>query len=338
MDGHVCPKHTGANAAQTKMALGESRASLQEGTMLYLLAWIFLDVGVVYSFSQDAEGAAWYEYMTNQVWIYVTVAKLAFMLCLACASCHSRPRQNHPVVWCAVTVFVGAGCAQVGVLFTFFTLNFYDDTLLDTMHRLGHSLAAVILWNHARHVTVCFLHLLVYFGERRFIGHVLHDDLGQDRSLQPAVALAVAVGTAWGIGIAHTFFFNDYEIYMFTSTALRGGCMVVYALSSLVAGMYFVHGPAQTTFEDFCNPTRNAYILGCTLAVVELTPLNVGRSTIARDGHATEPPPLCDGSVLSSGTVKTAESDTMGLLHSTMPAWGARTKPWTVVSPFSSFS
>ena len=230
--------------------------------------------------------------MTNQVWIYVTMAKVAFMLCIACATCEAPHRSCRSGVWWATVGFVAAGCAQIGILFTFFTLNLYDDTLLDTLYRQGHSLAAVVIWNHARHVTVCFLHLLVYFGERQFIGHVIHDDLGERRRLTPPVALAVAVSVTWAIGVMHAFFFNDYEIYMFESTALRGGCMVVYALSSLVAGIYFVHGPAQTSFREWCDPARSAYVLGVTLpAYYKQVDETRGVATFVADVHTgTEPP------------------------------------------------
>jgi len=239
-----------------------SRAVLSEGTTVYLGIWILLDAAVVYSFvTDDSSTSAWYEYMTNQTWMYVTCVKVAFMALLLCTFRGYGVRDYRSVRWIVSVLFLSAGCAQVGVLFTFFSLNYYDDTLIDTLHKSGYTMAEVMLWNHARHVTVCFLHLLVYFGERSLIGHIIYDNLGEDVYPGPSAAVTMAFLPAWVIGIVHAAIYDDYRIYMFTSYTLRLGCMVVYALASLLSALYFVYGPAYTTYRDFCDPMRTARVM-----------------------------------------------------------------------------
>jgi hypothetical protein len=233
------------------------------------MIWGCLDVAVIYSFyNDDASGSAWHEYMTNQAWLYVTVVKNLFILMLICSSCGFSMHKCRYIWWCGTVLFLSAGCAQAGILFTFFSLNFYDDTLIETLHKSGYTLAEVMLWNHARHVTVCFLHLLVYFGERSFIGHMIYDNLA--REVYPGTSLTVACAflPAWIIGIVHAILYDDYKIYMFTSYHLRLGCMMVYALASLIAALYFVYGPARTTYYDFCDPMRISRIFGHKLEFI----------------------------------------------------------------------
>ena len=240
--------------------------SIQEGSAVYLAIWFVLDFGVIAAiYTQTDLNAAWYEYLTNQVWLTAFFVKIFFVVVRSNVSmpedkmCHLK--------WWVVASFIAVGCAQAGVLITFFALTQQDDTLISDFVHAGVAVADVMIWNHLRHVTVCFLHLLVYISERRYISRVANECIGESwNSDERLFALfVVAVGAPMLMGLVHVVLFDDKRIYKFTDPMVGVRCMIFYGLSVVVSGVYFIYGPVRTTYNDTKTPSQLGLVIAWEL-------------------------------------------------------------------------
>jgi hypothetical protein len=227
----------------------EGHGQSSECSIVFLVLWGLLDLCVLIEIIiEEDTNAAPYEYLTNQVWISVFVVKIFFVVALFRHKTGYEDKAQIRKLWYIVASFLAAGAAQAGIMMTFFVLAYQDCTLLSGMVQQGVAISDVMIWNHLRHVTVCFLHLLVYIGERRFITRITYDNSRKDYSVNSLFAYVVL--TPLTLGFVHSIFFDDQRIYRYQDKMVGLHCMFAFGLAVIVAGSYYVYGPIRTTYRD----------------------------------------------------------------------------------------
>jgi hypothetical protein len=220
----------------------------QIAVAVLLILWFGLDVAVVLVDKSDVHAA---EYLTNQIWMVTTVAKLALVVDVV----RVRDMHDQDTVslcgWATSLLFIVAGTAQAGVLGGFFLLTWLDCTLLTTMMKDNvHTLSEVMVWNHARHVTVCFLHLSITWSLRWYLSsnaHAIHDIRILCSSIQTSYTLfcAFALLIPVSIGLVHSYFFDDKLLYMFVDEAINYKCQFAFGTAAMAATIYYVFVPLR---------------------------------------------------------------------------------------------
>ena len=209
--------------------------------------WFTLDVGVVIVDEPDPRAM---HFLTNQVWV-VSVAVKAALLVDMMKSHLVQPgcKQVNLVGWTVSLFFLVIGAAQAGVLGAFFTLMWLDSHLLDSMLSSGeHTLSEIVIWNHARHVTVCFVHLGVVWSMRHYLScnsqgaHPLVG--GCSTSYKGFCFLVVALPILGGLG--HSWRFDDMRTYKYREEWVGRHCQLVFGLFSSIAAMYFLCVPMSS--------------------------------------------------------------------------------------------
>jgi hypothetical protein len=135
-----------------------------------------------------------------------------------------------------------------------FVLAYQDCTLLTGIVAEGVAISDVLIWNHLRHVTVCFLHLLIYISERRFISRVANECLRLKTTDPLDLMFAYVIIIPVVIGVLHSCFFDDSHIYRFQESAVGRHCMIAFGLSVVVASAYYVYGPIRSTYNEAQHP------------------------------------------------------------------------------------
>lgn len=212
-------------------------------------AWLALDVCVVYV---DREDENMYRYLTNQVWLLALLSKL----CLIIEVLRWRREVDYENVsrfgWITSLLFLIVGCAQFGVLAAFFLLVWLDSSLLDNMLITEHTLAEIIAWNHLRHVTVCFVHLVIVWSMRHYLSRnaETHHDVCCGWSMNFCIFCGALIGVPLFIGLLHSAIFDDQELYRFGSVDIGSKCQVAFSLFSLSAAIYFLCVPLRSSWLE----------------------------------------------------------------------------------------
>jgi hypothetical protein len=226
-----------------------------ECTAVFLGLWFFLDsLVIVGMITQEDKNASAYEYLTNQVWAFVLFSKLCFVYALYNREDFSKDKTKIQTMWFMNANFVASGTAQAGIMMTFFVLAYQDCTLLTGIVAEGVAISDVLIWNHLRHVTVCFLHLLIYISERRFISRVANECLRLKTTDPLDLMFAYVIIIPVVIGVLHSCFFDDSHIYRFQESAVGRHCMIAFGLSVVVASAYYVYGPIRSTYNEAQHP------------------------------------------------------------------------------------
>ena len=111
-----------------------------------------------------------------------------------------------------------------------------------------HTLAEVLVWNHARHVTVCFLHLSVTWSSRHYISN-------NARSVHAFSVLGYLFHTRYlcfaaftflvpvSIGLLHSHLFDDRKLYMFVDESVGYKCQAAFGSAAFLATIYYIFVP-----------------------------------------------------------------------------------------------
>jgi hypothetical protein len=240
-----------------------SKSQLMEGTSFYIAIWAMLDIAVVYSFTADEDAISWSLWLTNQVWLFMLISKFLLVVGRIKVDYFHSSDELAIALWFMCASFVAAGCAQAGVMTTFFVLSYQDCTLIAGIVEDGHSISDVLIWNHLRHVTVCFLHLLVYFSERRFISRVANECLGPGRLYR---FFWTAVSVPIVLGLLHSWTSDDQKVYRYRDSAVGVRCMICYGVTVLIAATYYTYGPIRTIYMDSKQPYTLAIAIDLDLS------------------------------------------------------------------------
>ena len=148
------------------------------------------------------------------------------------------------------------GCMQFGVLGAFFLLTSMDASLLDhMMNNENHTLAEIIIWNHARHVTVCILHLAIVWSIRHYLArnaHGVHPTcVGHTNFIAFQVALYISPLL---IGLLHALLFDDQKLYMFGDKDIGSYCQLWAAVCSATAAFYYIKVPINGVATEQTQP------------------------------------------------------------------------------------
>ena len=198
-----------------------------------------------------------YRYLTNQVWIVGIVSKIFIVLELLRWRKSEDQERVSLAGWCTSLLFLVLGCAQFGILAAFFLLVWLDSTLLDKMlENQQHTLAEIIAWNHLRHVTVCFLHIVTLWSLRHYLSR--NAETSQpirllskgECTLNFSVFCALLLVMPLAIGLLHSLFFDDKELYKFGSTDIGSKCQFAFAVFSVAAGIYFLCVPLRSSWLE----------------------------------------------------------------------------------------
>jgi hypothetical protein len=229
-------------------------------TGVLLTMWFFLDFLVVLMDRSDVHA---FEYLTNQIWALTLIAKIALVADMYCTrdTHHQSPGQFTSVTgWITSLLFLIAGTAQFGVLGGFFLLTWLDCTLLTSMmlDQL-HTLSEVMVWNHIRHVTVCFLHLSITWSMRHYLSN-------NARSVNDFQLICISCKTRYSVfvtcvfvipvalGLLHYMIFDDKKLYMFIETSIGYRCQLAYAIAVLLASMYYILVPLRAVELERRDP------------------------------------------------------------------------------------
>jgi hypothetical protein len=262
-------------------------------TIVLLTLWFILDAVVVMIDKEDSRAT---EYLTNQIWALAFIAKVA----LAFELYQNRNMPDGSSVssitgWMTSLLFLMTGTAQFGVLGGFFLLTWLDCTLLASMlMNQVHTLSEVMVWNHARHVTVCFLHLSITWSMRRYLSNnarAVNDVQFMCISFQTHYSVfAVSVFVVpVSLGLLHTALFDDKKLYMFIDTSIGYRCQLAYATAALLASLYYILVPLRAVELERREPQG-----------VESVTRPVFR--IIGDNYETENPRIHDAHVLDGQT------------------------------------
>lgn len=230
--------------------------------MCIMTIWVTLDVSVIIVDRDDPKAT---EYWTNQVWLLALIAKIAILLEIY--KYNGKDIIATRLGWTTSCFFLIVGCAQAGVLGAFFTLTLSDSTLLDSLlASKKHSIADVIVWNHVRHVSVCFIHLAIVWSLRDYLSANAYTN--QDYSFcsvgfkaSHSMFCIMTFCMPLGIGLLHSMIWSDQEIYMYSETTTGYRCQAMYAVFSSLAATYFLTVPLskepryipQDAIEDYAN-------------------------------------------------------------------------------------
>ena len=219
--------------------------------VILICLWLVLDIAVIMVDKDDDEAT---HYWTNQVWAVSVISKL--LLTFEIYHTANLPVQETVTVmgWFTSCLFLVIGSAQAGVLGAFFALTWLDSTLLDTMLQSDtRSIAEVIVWNHVRHVSVCFIHLAIVWSMREYLSYnanAIHELKFCMYKTSYSLFVVVVTCTPIIAGFIHSGFFNDQEIYMYKEASTGFRCQIIYTALSLIATMYFLRVPLMNAEAD----------------------------------------------------------------------------------------
>lgn len=243
-----------------------------------LLFWFFvLDIGVVVVDKSDVHAT---EYLTNQTWMLCLLAKvlLTVELCK-----HTDRTGSCNVVslrgWITTTLWLVVGAMQFGVLGAFFLLTYLDSTLLDDMLKnQEHTLSEIMIWNHARHVTVCFLHISITWSLRHYLSS---NTLGEFECLCNSVTTSYRL-FCWALlvvpsalGLLHWFVFDDQKLYKYGSTSVGSKCQGAFALFAFLSAVYYVYVPLRSVELERKDPTTVVKAVWQSVPTMEDVPIAV---------------------------------------------------------------
>lgn len=222
-----------------------------------LTFWFFvLDIGVVMVDKSDAHAA---EYLTNQTWMLCLLAKV--LLTVEFFTHLDRANSSESVTlrgWWTTTLWLIVGAMQFGVLGAFFLLTYLDSTLLDDMlENHEHTLAEIMIWNHARHVTVCFLHIAITWSLRHYLSA---NTKGEHACLCDTVTanyrlfcwMLIVLPSA--LGMIHWLIFDDQKLYKYGSKEIGSKCQGAFALFAFLSALYYIFVPLRSVELEHTNP------------------------------------------------------------------------------------
>lgn len=236
----------------------------QIAVAVLLGAWFALDVGVICVDKSDSHAL---EYLTNQVWLTAIVSKVLVVVEIS----QNRKREDCNSVsllgWFTTALFLIVGAAQAGVLGAFFLLTWLDSSLLDGMLKSGeHTIAEVLVWNHARHVTVCFFHLGILWSMRHYLSY----NARKEHALSSLCCNAstscyrfcwfVLLTPVFG-GLLHSQIFDDQKLYKFGDTDVGSACQLAFGAFSVLATSYFLFVPLRAVEMEQKDPSNVAKAL-----------------------------------------------------------------------------
>lgn len=225
--------------------------------MFILAFWLFiLDVGVVVVDKSDIHAT---EYLTNQTWMLCLLAKVLLVIEFfshlnrepdaECASLRG---------WCTTTLWLVVGSMQFGVLGAFFLLTYLDSTLLnDMLQNHEHTLAEIMIWNHARHVTVCFLHIAVTWSLRHYFSanaESCHECLCNSMTANYRLFCWILVVFPSLLGLIHWFIFDDQKLYKYGSKSIGSKCQGAFALCAFLSALYYIFVPLRSVELERKHP------------------------------------------------------------------------------------
>ena len=167
-----------------------------------------------------------------------------------------NPQQSSHNSWYVCLVFLVGGCMQFGVLGAFFLLTSMDASLLDhMMNNENHTLAEIIIWNHARHVTVCILHLAIVWSIRHHLARNAHGVHKTFVGHTNFVAFQVGIYLLpLLIGLLHSWLFDDQKLYMFGNKDIGSYCQLWATVCSATAGLYYIQVPINGVATEHTDP------------------------------------------------------------------------------------
>lgn len=206
-----------------------------------LVVWLLSDILVlVFGWDDDA-----WQFLTNQVWMFGVIAKLYTLYVLVRRESGILSLTTSDTVAC--TLFLLLGALQLGVVIAFFVLLALDSSILDTMlQNQEHTLAEIILGNHARHVLPVFIHFLIALSIRFYLSAVVNsvtqctDDDSRGVLGRAWFALLLLLAPS-AIGITHSMIFNDQQLYKFGSTEIGSTCQLAFGLTAVLGSIYYLY-------------------------------------------------------------------------------------------------
>lgn len=220
--------------------------------------WFFvLDIGVVMVDKSDVHAT---EYLTNQTWLLCLLAKVLLVVELCkhtdrTGQCECTSLRG----WITTTLWLVVGAMQFGVLGGFFLLTYLDSSLLDNMlESQEHTLAEIMIWNHARHVTVCFLHISVTWSLRHYLSansETEHQCLCNTVTASYHLFGWILVLLPSALGLIHWFIFDDQKLYQYGSASVGSKCQGAFALCALLSALYYVFVPLRSVELERKDPT-----------------------------------------------------------------------------------
>ena len=260
-----------------------------------LLFWFFvLDIGVILVDKSDVHAT---EYLTNQTWMLCLLAKvlLTIELCK-----HTDRTGSCNVVslrgWITTTLWLVVGAMQFGVLGAFFLLTYLDSTLLDDMlANQEHTLSEIMIWNHARHVTVCFLHISLTWSLRHYFSA---NTLGEFECVCGTVTTSYRL-FCWALlilpsmlGLLHWFIFDDQKLYKYGSASVGSKCQGAFALFAFISALYYVYVPLRSVELERKDPTTVVKAVWQSVPTMEDVPIAMCVPKTAQTG-SKHPPLMC---------------------------------------------
>lgn len=243
-----------------------------------LLFWFFvLDIGVVMVDKSDVHAT---EYLTNQTWMLCLLAKVL----LSVELCKHRDRTGNCDCtslrgWLTTTLWLVVGAMQFGVLGAFFLLTYLDSTLLDDMlTNQEHTLAEIMIWNHARHVTVCFLHISITWSLRHYLSansETEYNCLCNSVTTSYRLFCWVLVILPSLLALIHWLIFDDQKLYKYGSTDVGSKCQGAFALFALLSALYYVFVPLRSVELERKDPTTVIKAVWQSVPTLEDVPISV---------------------------------------------------------------
>lgn len=250
--------HTDSSSYQLASCLTHLKHPDNVAVICILLFWFFvLDIGVVLVDKSDVHAT---EYLTNQTWMLCLFSKVLLSIEL----CKHWDRTGNSECtslrgWITTTLWLVVGAMQFGVLGAFFLLTYLDSTLLDTMlQNQEHTLAEIMIWNHARHVTVCFLHISITWSLRHYLSSNAE---GEHSCLCHTVTTTYRL-FGWalvllpsGLALIHWLIFDDQKLYKYGSKDVGSKCQGAFALFAFLSALYYVFVPLRSVELERKDPT-----------------------------------------------------------------------------------
>lgn len=206
-----------------------------------LIIWLTLDVMLIYLIATDDHPMLALRYLTNQVWLIGIIPKALLWVMLTLAVVYHDQLETYLwrlLVLLTLVSFLIFGVLQAGVLITFFVLLCFDSSMFQAMVMAqDHNLATVVLWNHIRHVTPVFLHLIVLYAMKDVTSSVL-EPLKIKHVLSFGICICAVV-----LGVTHLFVSCDSKLYMYEhgNDTIDTNCRIVFMTTTLFAISYFVY-------------------------------------------------------------------------------------------------
>lgn len=204
--------------------------------------WLILDIMLICVIANDDYPMLFLKYLTNQVWIIGIMPKILIWLmlltCFFCPSDLDLPSSEKLFVL-TITSFLTFGVLQAGVLTTFFALLCFDSSMFEIMiTQQDHKISTVVLWNHIRHVTPVFLHLIVLCALQA----------GSKKIIDPLnIKWLISIGIGFfcvTLGLLHVTVSCDSELYMYKhgNESIDWNCRLVFLSTVACTITYFLYG------------------------------------------------------------------------------------------------